>query len=508
MSLLIGLDLGTTTIKAVLLDADTGRIEHISARPTPTSHPRPDWSEHDPEALWQAAADCLAEIAAQTGGRKPTALAISSLAEAGVPLDADGQALYPIIAWYDRRSEPQAAWVEERAPVADLYAITGQRASTSFSVTKILWLRDHVPQAYARMAHWLPVSAYVLYRLCNVLATDYTIAARTLLFDQRALRWSDRLLDTFGIDSAILPTPWPGSTRVGELSSQAAPLTGLPAGLACCLGGHDHLCAAVASGAVLPGAVADSTGSAQALVFLLPRFLPDQALAEGGFACYAYLLPALFALKGGLKAAGSAIDWLARLLDGPNPDYAALEREAWAGIGQQAGPLWMPHLIGSGSPQADRISRAALVGARFEHTRGDLFRAMLEALACWTRHNLEVMNAHTGLSYSAVTLTGGATRLRLLSQLKADLLNCAVTIPEIPEAAASGAALLAGLGAGVYASAEIACASLNYPRSRFEPHPARAVWYEHIYREAYLPLYETLKSANQVFEKQGTAQYP
>ena len=500
MALLIGLDLGTTTIKAVLLDSDRGRIEHVAARPTPTHHPRPDWSEHDPEAFWQAARACLSEVAAQTGGRRVAALAISSLAEAGLPLDARGQPLYPIIAWYDRRSEPQAAWVESRAPVDELYAITGQRASPSFSITKILWLRDQVPAVYDRMTHWLPVSAYILYRLAGVMATDYTIAARTLLFDQSTLRWSGQLLDRFGVDGAILPAPLPGGAPAGQLSPQAARETGLPAGMACCLGGHDHLCAAVASGAVRPGAVADSTGSAQALIFLLPRFLPDPALAEGGFACYAYLLPGMFALKGGLKAAGSAAQWLARLLSGEPPDYAALEREAWAGVGKQAGPLWLPHLIGSGSPQGDRASRAALVGARFEHNRGDLFRGMLEALACWTRHNLEVMSAQTGLPYGDVALTGGATRLRLLSQLKADLLRCPVTVPEIPEAAASGAALLAGLGAGVYPSPSTAAASLDYPRTHFEPDSARAFWYNHLYYEAYLPLYQALKSANQVFE--------
>jgi len=423
-----------------------------------------------------------------------------SLAEAGVPLDRAGRPLYPIIAWYDRRSEPQAAWVEGRVSVAELYAITGQRASTSFSLTKILWLRENAPQAYAQMAHWLPVSAYVLYRLCGALATDYTIAARTLLFDQGRLGWSQRLLDEFGIDGGILPTPLPGGSVVGGLTAQAARITGLPAGTPCCLGGHDHLCAALACGAAQPAAAADSTGSAQALIFLLPRFLPDPALAAGGFACYAYLLPGVFVLKGGLKAAGSAIEWLARLLSGPQPDYVALEGEAREGVGRRRGPLWLPHLLGSGSPQADRSAKAALVGAQLEHGRGDIFRGLLEALACWTRHNLEVMSAATGLSYTALTLTGGTTRLRLLSQLKADLLGCPVTVPEIPEAAAAGAALLAGLGVGVYASAAEAAAAPTYPRSIFTPDSARTAWYDDLYRAAYLPLYDALWATNRALD--------
>jgi len=501
MALLIGLDLGTTTIKAALLDTTQGRIVRVAARPTPTSHPRPEWSEHDPEAFWQAAAACLKEIAPALEGRPVAGLAISSLAEAGLPLDSSGQPLYPIIAWYDRRSEPQAAWVEQQIPVAALYEITGQRASTSFSITKILWLRQNAPEAYARMTHWLPVSSYILYRLCGAAATDYTIAARTLLFDQSSLAWSEPLLKTFDLDSKLLPQPYPGGTQAGRLTGPAAAQTGLPDGIPCCLGGHDHLCAALASGAVQPGAVADSTGSAEALIFLLSRFLPNPALAEGGFACYAYLLPGVFALKGGLKAAGNAIEWLARQISGPGaPDYPTLEAEARAGVGIQAGPLWLPHLIGSGSPQADRAGRAALIGARFEHTRGDLFRAMLEGLACWTRHNLEVMSAFTGLPYQSFTLTGGTTRLHLLSQLKADLLNCPVTVPEIPEGAAAGAALLAGLGVGLFASPAEAASVLAYPRTRFEPDPARAAWYDCLYREVYQPLYASLRATNQALE--------
>lgn len=499
MALLIGLDLGTTTIKAALLDTEVGQIEHVAARPTPTSHPQPGWSEHDPEALWQAAADCLAEIGAALGGRRLSGLAISSLAEAGVPLDRDGTPLYPIIAWYDRRSEPQATWVEDQISVADLYAVTGQRASTSFSITKILWLREHEPQVFRRTALWLPVSSYILYRLCGEAVTDVTIAARTLLFDQQTLAWSPRLLELFDLDETMLPKPYPGSTRVGSVSAAASIQAGLPAGTPCFLGGHDHLCAALATGAAQPGAAADSTGSAQALIGLVQRFLPDPTLAEGGFACYAYLLPGIFTLKGGLKAAGNAIEWQAKLLTGPGdkPDYPALETEAWAGVGKQAGPLWLPHLIGSGSPQADRTARAALVGVRFEHERGDLFRAMLEGLACWTRHNLEVMRSHSGLPIREVTLTGGVTRLRLLSQLKADLLNCPVHVPEIAEAAAAGAALLAGIGAGVFASAAEAVSALRYPSQQLLPDPNRAAWYEQLYQQVYAPLYANLRSTNQ-----------
>ena len=183
------------------------------------------------------------------------------------------------------------------------------------------------------------------------------------------------------------------------------------------------------------------------------------------------------------------------------PDWQALEAAARSGVGRRAGPLWLPHLIGSGTPEGDRASRAALVGVKMEHERGDLFRAMLEGLACWLRHNLEVMALTAGESAPTPILTGGVTRITLLSQMKADVLNRPVLVPEIPEAAAAGAALLAGLGCGVYPSAQAAALSLTYPRTQFEPDPTRVDWYEQVYQQAYRPLYAALNPVSAAFER-------
>jgi len=163
-------------------------------------------------------------------------------------------------------------------------------------------------------------------------------------------------------------------------------------------------------------------------------------------------------------------------------------------------PLWLPHLIGSGTPEGDRFSRAALVGVRAEHDQGDLFRALLESLACWLRHNLEHMQAITGQAPDAVILLGGTARLPLLSQLKADVLGLPIVVPELPEGAAMGAALLAGLGSGVFADPCQALASLRYGRATFEPDRARTAWYDRLYRDVYRRLYATLTDINHTLE--------
>jgi xylulokinase len=200
-------------------------------------------------------------------------------------------------------------------------------------------------------------------------------------------------------------------------------------------------------------------------------------------------------MKGGLKAAGSAIDWLARLFagSGGEPDFAGLEKEAQEGVGGRAGPLWLPHLIGSGTPEGDRFSRAAAVGLLFEHNRGDIFRGMLESLAFWMRHNLEEMHQITGLELSSITLIGGAARIELLSRLKASVLQHPVRVAEVTEAAAAGAALLAGLGSGVFRSPAEATSSLRYDCQVIDPETRLSAWYDHIYQDTYLPLYAALK---------------
>ena len=213
MALLAGLDLGTTSIKAVLYDADLGQVVASASRPTPLDHPFSGANEHDPEALWQACCDCLRGAA---GGKQVRALAISSMAEAGVPVDAQGKPLAHAIAWFDRRSSPQAARVEEQIGRARLYQITGQRASASFGLTKWLWLREHEPEITSRFAAWLPLPAYILLRLTGQRAVDYSIASRALLLDQTRLDWSPELLEIAGLSADQLPSLASGGTPVGN----------------------------------------------------------------------------------------------------------------------------------------------------------------------------------------------------------------------------------------------------------------------------------------------------
>jgi xylulokinase len=498
MSTLLGLDVGTGTVRVVAYDPAQGRVIAQATRPTPVFRPRPEWSEYAPEMLWQTVRECLSEVAQDLLPTRPRALGISSFGEPLVPLDGNLRPLSPLQTWYDRRCEPQLRDLETRIDPARFYAITGQRLSTSLGLAKWLWLLANQPGIRERTVLLLPAASYILWRLTHQRVVDYTIAARTGLFDIQARSWSPFLLDLAGLTGDQLPVPVMPGAPAGALTAAAAASTGLPAGMVCYTGGHDHLCATLAVGVLEGGSACDSAGTAEALLLSTPSFQPTPGLLAGGYAYAPGLTASDFFLRGGLPAGGGAVAWLAQqyfLPDEPAGDlsYALLEAEAAQTVGKRAGPLWLPHLSGSGTPLNDRQSMAAVVGLRAEQSRGDLFRGLLEAQACWLKYNLATLAHLTGQRIERVLLLGGLTRLELLSQIKATLLGFPVLIPQVPEPSAVGAALLAGIGAGIFASGEQAWGTLCYSRREVAPLSEYVRWYQQLYEEVFLSLYETLQ---------------
>lgn len=498
MAYLVGLDLGTTNIKALVYNTENGHVIDIASRATPIYHPRPEWNQFDPDEIWATAAFCLRAVC---NGREIAGLSISSMAEAGLPLDNDMRPLFPIISWNDRRTEAQTAWLEERLSLQELHAVSGQRVSTSFGVTKWMWIRDHYPEITASMKIWLSLPDYILWRLTGELKTDYSIASRTLLFDQNSRNWSEKMLSLVGLSKDQLPDVASGGTLVGYTRKDISEITGIVSGTPCVLGGQDHLCGALAADLYQPGNAIDSTGTAQAVMMLTPEFRTSLELAQQTYASYAYVLPEYYVLKGGLKAAGGGIEWVVKQLSGLNSasnrlSYSQLEALAKVGIGRGVGPLWLPHLSGAGSPEGDRYSMAAMVGVRSEHQQGDIFRGFLESLAFALRNNLEEMSVICGQDIVRLTLVGGAANNPLLSQLKADVLNIPVMVPMLPEASATGAALLAGIGTGVFINPKEAVESLSYSCQWFQPISKNVDWYARLYKEVYKPLYRALRETH------------
>jgi xylulokinase len=496
--MLLGLDVGTTNLKVVAYAPERGAIVAVARRPTRTHRPRPGWAEFDADELWADTALALREIMDRVASTTVEGIAIGSMGESGVLLDEHMQPVAPMIAWYDRRTEDHAAWWRNAMDPWSIYQITGLIVDGKFSVNHLLWLREHTPERFGAARRWLCVPDFLAWKLCGEQVTDSSIASRTMLFDQRRRDWSDELLQRAAVPRSLMAPVAPGGTRVGKVTPQAAAQTGLSQDTSVVTGGHDHLVGAQGAGVVRPGHVLDSTGTAAALVQLADAFAPRQALFEAGLETYAFVRPGRYAILSALNLGGGAVDWLVRLLWGDDDEanmlaFAAAEA---APLGS-AGSLWLPHLLGSGTPHADPVSRAALIGLRPEHGRGHLMRSLLEGLAYWVRENLEVAEQYAGLApHSEVIAIGGATRSPFWTQIKADVCARAFCVPEIEESVALGAALLAGIGAGVFADAEQAVASTRAERTIFEPRPAATEVYERWYSEVYRRLYPTLREVN------------
>jgi len=488
MSNFLGVDIGTSSIKTILLDSHRGKIISQTSLPTPIHQSMPGMDEHNPEALFATVADCIRHT---VHGYSVNALGISSLAEAGLPLDNSGKPLYPIIAWYDRRSQAQADQILQTFSEDQLFRITGQKLSFSFGLFKYQWIKENISSRLQDMAVWLSIPDYILYRLTGSKATEYTQASRTMLFDQAKKIWSPELLAYAGLESIQLPELFPSGTVRGTVTKAAAQQTGLPIELPCVLGGHDHLCGAFASGGTRKGMMIDSSGTACALLALTDIFNPIRKIAESGYVNYCYVMPHMYILKGGLKAAGKALDWLARLcFQQEHLDSRTMTAHYQAG---RKNPLiWLPYFISSGTPDKTPLRPASLVGLTLEHTCEDIAIALYEGLGFWLRHNLDTLREITGTQPEAVIAIGGTNQDPLLRQVKASITNIPIAAPDIPEASAVGAALLAAIGTGSISSFEKAPEILDYPTSQIEPDALQVRHYNSVYENIYLPAREKL----------------
>jgi xylulokinase len=492
MGVLIGLDVGTTNVKAVAFDPAVGEVVAVTARPTPYVDAGAYGREIDPTGLWEVTAGCLRHVIADAG-QPVLGVGIASMAEAGVPLDETGRPLYHIIPWYDPRTEPQLQQVLARLGPARLFEITGQATRNVHTLFKILWLRDHVPSAMTRLWRWLSVADYVAFRLTGATATDFTLASRTMLLDQRARRWSDELLAIAGLRADQLPSLGQSGNVVGNVTTDAAAMTGLDASTPVAIGGHDHLCGALAVGAVNPGQVADSIGTAESVVIPVGTYVGDDRLRVSRTCCYAHVAGG-YVVQAGMALSGGGLEWLAQRLFGycQDPVASALEAAATTPIGADT-LLYFPYLGGNGAPVGDENVAACFVGLRPTHERSHLMRALLEGIAFGIRDALDLVTQVIGPPVPPILAFGGGSRSPLWLQIRANVLGMPIVGVEVPEAVAVGAALLVGVGVGLFPNAAAAAEVVRRTGTSYEPNPAEHAQYETLFYDGYRSLYPTLK---------------
>ncbi len=490
MSYLLGIDVGTTNTKAVVYDL-AGEMRAVASLPTPVTEERAGWATHDPEALYEVALAVIRRAAAEVPDPAAVrALSVSSMAESGVPLDARGRPVYPIIVWHDVRTLPYRAWWQARLGDDRLYAITGLQPGHIFSLNKIMWLREHAREAYSRLVRWLSVSDYIAYRLTGVEAMSYPQACRTLAFDLHTLAWSDEILETAGVRAAIFPQPVPSGQALGPLRPEVAAACGLGCDTLVAAGGHDHICAAVAAGVIAPGALLDSSGTVEAVLAVLDRPRAEAAVRELGLSCGVHAVPGRYYLIGGILGVGPLLTWLTQIFlhrRATEEGYRALTEAAQASPRGAHDLYLLPFFAGAGSPQPAPRATGAYLGLRLHHTREDMIRAGFEGVCYELRHLLESFQAVVPSRDALLRAVGGGARNAFWLQMRADVTGRTLEVPHGTERGALGAALLAGLAAGLYPDLAGAAASAYRVEHTYHPnaeaHHDYSVRYEH-YRAA------------------------
>src|SRR5258707_10567028 len=467
---LVGIDVGTTNTKTVIFDVETGRICAVGSYRSIVRHPVAEWSEFDAEDLWGTVLQSIqAAVEHCERPERIGAISVASMGESAFPVDADGTVLHAAIAWYDQRAVAEAQWWEDTVRQERIFDITGQIPHPMFGVNKLLWLRNHVPQVFERIHHWLSIEDFVLWKLSGSFATDYSIASRTMLFDQRTLTWSKPLLEQAALPAAWFPPAFPSGTAIGSVSKEVAEQTGLPRQTIVSTGGHDHLCGALAAGVTHPGHLLESMGTASVILAVSDAFRPSPEPLAAGCTSYAYVVQHTYVILGTLNFAGGALEWIVTLLYGQgkqgtvSPEiYAQALREAAEIPPGSQGALVLPSFLGSGTPYGQSSVRGAMLGLTPSHNRPELVPALMEGLAFWLRDNITMFyNLGIAPPQPEITVIGGATQASPLLQIKAEITGCPFKVPQIIEAAATGAALLAGMGANIFHSGEEAASAVR-----------------------------------------------
>ncbi|TVR03182.1 MAG: hypothetical protein EA403_07460 [Spirochaetaceae bacterium] len=494
MGTLLAVDVGTTNWKVAAFHPDGRLIGTMDS--AALVHTDEKGQYYDPEELWNTVCTLLRQLQEKYRLSGVGAISVTGMAESGVPIDREGRPVYPAIPWYDPRSTPQAQEMNRTIGPDRLYELTGLDPNPVFSVPKIAWIRDNEPERYARVATWLPIADYVNYRLTGEIATDYSQASRTLAFELDGRRWSSEILETLGLETSIFPPVLASGKPLGSVTSVAARETGLSQGTPVVMGGHDHHCAFLAAGALIDDVVLDSSGTVESIMTLLPPDRPRPRRPNGmrvGF----FLDPSRYATMGGILASGASVEWVLRSIwaddEKGSPDgYHGLIEAARSVPPGCNGLCFVPHLLGAGAPIWDPGARGAFVGLRAEHSRAHLSRAVFEGLCLELRNLLDAVESSFGARVTALNTVGGGARNHFWQQLKADVTGLTVNIPDVSESTALGAALLAGVGIGVYRDMVDASQSTVRLQQSFHPNSEHRATYDRL-RDVYAKIYPQIR---------------
>lgn len=497
MSLLLGIDIGTSSVKAILFESDTCALIATANQEYPILKPEPDRAEHNPEDWWSASSTVVRAVTQIAGRRDIVGISLCGQMHGVAFLDQAGRSVRPAIIWADQRSSAECTDLVEQLGAETFAAIAGTLPAAGFAAPTLLWLNKHEPKTLERTQMLLPPKDYVRYRLTGEMATDASDAAATALFDVSVKAWSPEIVAAVGISRSILPPIIESAAIAGTLTRTAAEEMGLEPGIPVITGCADQPAQAFANGLIKAGKASITVGSGgQVFVPVVPAHetgifhLPTDPRVH----VFNHALPGMWYVLGATLSAGLSLRWLRNAMvmngDGKNA-YETFSAEAENIPAGANGLLFLPYLTGERTPHLDPLARGTFVGLSYHHERGHLARAVMEGVAFSMREALTI-SMEIGGAAESVVASGGAMESRVWRQIMADVVGVPLHRTGLTETTGVGAALLAGVGSGVYETFSEACARTSRTIEITEPLSSNRTHYDELFAR-YVGLYPKLR---------------
>jgi len=457
-----------------------------ASAPYPVSYPRPGWAEQDAEEWWRAV--CLAarktlEISGADSAQI-IGVGVDGQSWSAVPVDRLGRSLCPTPIWMDTRAADVCARLAREIGGERIFGVSGNPLSPSYSLPKILWMRENRPEVYEKTACFLQSNSFIVYRLTGALTQDLSQCYAFACFDMRKAAFDAEIAGEMGFDLSLIPEAVLSHQAVGKVTKEAAAQCGLAEGTPVAAGGLDAACATLGCGVVRAGQTQEQGGQASGMSICMEKYHADPRLILG-----CHVVPGQWLLQGG-SVGGGSLKWLRDSLF-PDLTFEEMSRMAETVPAGSDGLVFLPYMAGERSPVWDPAAKGAFFGLDFAKTRAHMARAVMEGVAFSLRHNLETA-ANAGAEVSVMNAVGGAANSLVWTQIKADVTGKPIEVPSSDTAGTLGAAMLAGVAAGVWGGFGEAAAKTVRITRRHQPDGKNRSVYDRQYR-VYRELYEDTK---------------
>ncbi|MDL1900369.1 xylulokinase [Anaerolineae bacterium CFX9] len=495
MTSLLGIDIGTSSAKAVLFDPESAEIIAVAGHEYPVHKPAPDRAEQNPDDWWRAAQIVTRRVIQDSGRDDIAAISLSGQMHGVTLLDKKGKPAAPSIIWADQRSAAQVERLIELIGEHTYTHIAGTMPAAGFACATLLWLSEHEPALIRRARHTVLPKDYVRFQMTGEISTDVSDAAATGMFDVSLKMWSAEIVRGANLPRHLLPVVHESTAVTGTLTDSAAQALGLRAGIPVIAGCADQPAQAIANGIIDPGTTSVTVGSGgQVFTPVIPRMNGTTMLAtDPRLHVFNHAVPGTWYILGATLSAGLSLRWLRGVtgLNGSSDAYATFSAEASAVSPGSDGLLFLPYLSGERTPYMDAAARGAFIGLTAFHERGHLARAVMEGVAFSLRQALEITR-ELGGETDTVIAAGGAMESPVWRQIMADVLGLPLRRTGMREHAALGAALLAGVGAGMFTSMDEACERAVRYGDVTDPQPDSQAIYDALYPQ-FQALYPRLR---------------